>query len=191
MLIGQNHPLQPVPHPLSKLQICRHPWAVSPLHPPGPSLSLFLSLSLSGRQGYLGQERGSQSHFPRPRCWMISGTRISVDLEKAHSLVREASSHPGPPELRGGWRPNPENLTHTHTRTCTRTRTHTHTHAHTRAHTRAHTHVHTHTCTHTCTRDTYGLSKNQNSQRHRKHCLEGQNVKIKRPLRNWIVQPFI
>lgn len=52
-----------------------------------------LQASLPGRQGYLEREKESQSHFPQPHCLIwISGTRISIDLEKDHIPVREGST---------------------------------------------------------------------------------------------------
>lgn len=69
--------------------------------PPTPNMQSTAGASLPGRQGYLGQERESQGHFPQPRCWTwISGTRISIDLEKDHIQAREVSAWLRP-------RPNP------------------------------------------------------------------------------------
>lgn len=77
---AQDHSPHLCPHPSPKLQLCKAVGAL--LCPTGP---------LEGRPGYLGQKRESQGHLPRPHCWIwISGTRISIDLEKG------PHSHQGP-----------------------------------------------------------------------------------------------
>lgn len=88
---------QPILSPYPQLQICKAQ----------------LGASLPGRQGYLGQERGSQGHFPQPHCWpWTSGTRISIDLEKDHIQVREVSAWAETKAVVGGQTPR---LAHKHT----------------------------------------------------------------------------